>query len=134
MPSLCSHKAARSVKTNYRLKPMIKTTLSLLSSALIVVRFTQRVWIRKSSAYLCASAQKPTAPAGLTVFLLEIGVSKPGFPQCMEAAHVHKTWSITLAPSPLQQSSNHALTSFRGIFDKKQKERRGFIEISLMFF
>lgn len=39
---LCSHKASRSVKTNDKLRLMIKTTLGCLSSALIVACFAQR--------------------------------------------------------------------------------------------
>jgi len=110
---------------------MIKTTLGLLSSALIVVRLAQRVQVRTS---FYASPQQPTAPAGLMSSPLDIWVSKPGFLQRTEVAQVHKTGSFTLVPSSLQQRANHVLTTSRGIFDKKQNGRRAFTEMPLTLF
>lgn len=116
MLPLCSHKVARSVKTNYRLKLKIKTTLGLLSSCFDCSFSSNGIDLQIQHLFLSS------APADLSAPLLDKRVSKPVFPQC-EAAQVHKTWSFTLVPLSLQHSPSHLPTCSNIIFDQKQKGR-----------
>lgn len=84
MLSLCSHKAACSAKTNYRLKPMIKTTLGLLSSCF--------------NCSLCSKGDLWIQHLFLSTISADVTAGNKGF-QARVSSEVHKTF--TLVPSIL---------------------------------
>lgn len=106
MLSLCSHKAACSAKTNYRLKPMIKTTLGLLSSCF--------------NCSLCSKGDLWIQHLFLSTISADVTAGNKGF-QARVSSEVHKTF--TLVPPSSPQSPSHLPTCSKGIFDEMQKGR-----------
>lgn len=117
MLSLCSHKAACSAKTNYRLKPMIKTTLGLLSSCF--------------NCSLCSRGDPWIQNIFLSAVSADTTAENKGF-QASVFSKVHKTF--TLVPHPHHRAQAIFQPAPKGFLTRCKKGEETFIEISLNSF